>query len=173
MAYALSSQVAFQARDYPAALEHASQAIALDKQFWIGYMMRGQVLEQSGQYEPALEALAIAARFSGNNSKPVGLRGYVLAKAGRREEARTVLSELDALSRKRFVPPFAMALVHAGLGERDLVFEWLDRAFDVHDIHLMYLPVDPKWDAYRADPRFEALLERCGFIAPSKVPSVS
>jgi len=123
LTYALSSQVAFQARDYPAAFDHASQAIALDRQFWIGYMMRGQALEQSGQYEPALEALAIAARFSGNNSKPVGLRGYALAKAGRREEAETVLAELEALSRKRFVPPFAMALVNAGLGERDAVFE--------------------------------------------------
>jgi TolB-like protein/DNA-binding winged helix-turn-helix (wHTH) protein/Tfp pilus assembly protein PilF len=173
LAYALSSQVAFQARDYPAALDHASQAIALDQQFWIGYMMRGQALEQSGQQQPALDALAIAARFSGDNSKPVGLRGYVLAKAGRREEARQVLGELEAFSRKRYVPPFAMALVHAGLGEHDRVFDWLARAFDAHDIHLMYLPVDPKWDPYRADRRFEALMERCGFTASSKAASVS
>ena len=172
LTYAMSSQVAFQARDYAAAFDHASQAVALDQQFWIGHIMRGQALEQSGQYGPALEALAIAARFSGNNSKAVGLRGYVLGKAGRRQEARQVLEELEALSRKRFVPPFAMALVHAGLGERDKVFEWLDRAFDAHDIHLMYLTVNPKWDAYRADPRFEALLSRCGFTGPVKAETV-
>lgn len=172
MTYAMSSQVAFQARDYAAALDHASQAIALDEQFWIGYMMRAQALEQMGQYEPALEAPAIAARFSGDNSKAVGLRGYTLGKAGRRQEARQVLEELEALGRKRFVPPYAMALVNAGLGERALVFDWLDRAFDVHDVHLMYLTVDPKWDAYRADPRFEALLERCGFGGPVKVTAV-
>ena len=92
----------------------------------------------------------------------------MLAKSGRRQEAREVLATLEALSQKRFVPPYAIALVHAGLGERDLVFEWLDRAFDVHDAHLIYLTVDPKWDPYRADPRFEALLERCGFTDPSK-----
>ena len=171
MAYAMSSQVAFQARDYPAALDHASQAIALDQEFWIGHMARGQALEQSGQYEPALDALTIAARYSGGNSKPVGLRGYVLGKAGRRQEAREVLSTLEALSRQRFVPPYAMALVHAGLGERDLVFEWLDRAFDAHDVHLIFLTVDPKWDPYRADPRFEALLARCGFPGPLKPAS--
>jgi hypothetical protein len=55
--------------------------------------------------------------------------------------------------------------VHAGLGERDAAFQWLDRAFDAHDVHLIYLPVDDKWDPYRADPRFQALLERCGFTA--------
>ena len=40
-----------------------------------------------------------------------------------------------------------MALVHAGLGERDLAFEWLDRAFDAHDVHLIFLTVNPKWES--------------------------
>jgi TolB-like protein/DNA-binding winged helix-turn-helix (wHTH) protein/Flp pilus assembly protein TadD len=165
MTYALSSQVAFQARDYPAALDHASQAIALDQEFWIGYIMRGQAAEQSGQSGLALEAVAVAARFSGDNSKALALRSYILAKAGRRDEAREVLATLEALSRKRYVPPYAMALVHAGLDERDAVFTWLDRALDARDVHLIYLPVDPKWDPYRADPRFDALLMRCDFTA--------
>ena len=56
-----------------------------------------------------------------------------------------------------------MALIHAGLGERDLAFEALEAAYAAKDIHLIFLPVDPKWDAYRNDPRFQSVLERCGF----------
>jgi len=167
MTYALSSQIAFQARDYQAALDHASQAIALDHEFWIGHFMRGQAYEQSGQPERALDAFAIAARFSGDNSKTLALSGYVLGRTGHRDKARDVLTALDMLSRTRYVPPFAQALVHAGLGDRDAVFEWLNRAFDVHDVHLIYLPVDPKWDPYRSDPRFAALLARCDFNGTS------
>lgn len=163
MTYAYSSQIAFQARDYPTALDHASQAIALDQGLWIGYMMRGQAYEQSGRSELALDALAVAIRFSDSNSKPVALSGYIHAKAGRRDQAHEALATLEALSRRRYVPPYAMALVYGGLGQQDAVFEWLNRAFDVHDVHLIFLPVDPKWDPYRADPRFEALLVRCGF----------
>jgi TolB-like protein/DNA-binding winged helix-turn-helix (wHTH) protein len=171
MTYALSSQVAFQARDYPAALDHASQAIALDQEFWIGHIMRGQAAEQAGQSAVALEALDVAGRFSGGNSKALALRGYTLAKAGRGDAARDVLTTLEALSHKRYLPPYAMALVHAGLGERDAVFTWLDRAFDARDVHLVYLPVDPKWDPYRSDPRFDALLRRCAFMAENRVES--
>jgi hypothetical protein len=40
--------------------------------------------------------------------------------------------------------------------------EWLAKAYDARDVHLIYLPVDPKWDLYKADPRFQALLKRCG-----------
>ena len=161
--YALSSQVAFQARDFKAAADHASQAIALVPELWIGQMMRGQAYEQSGETDLALNALAIAERFSGGNSKPVSLRGYILARTGRRDQARELLAGLEARSREHYVPPYAMALVHAGLGDRDAVFEWLTRALEVRDAHLIYLPADPKWDAYRSDPQFDALVKRCAF----------
>ena len=161
--YAMSSQLEFQARDYQAALEAARRAIALDPEFWIGYIMQGQALDRMNQAEPAIESLVQAGRFSGRNSKSVSLRGYVLAKAGWRDEARHVLETLQAAARERYVPPCAVALVHAGLGERDAAFECLDRAYAARDVHLMFLPVDPKWDDYRQDPRFAALLSRCAF----------
>jgi TolB-like protein/Flp pilus assembly protein TadD len=162
MTHALSSQVAFQGRDYPGALDHARQAIVLDPEFWIGYMMLGQAYERLGEGDLALEALTNAARFSGRNSKVLSLRAYIHAKA-RANEAREVLRTLDAVSRERYVPPYALALVSAGLGEHDAVFEWLDRAYHDRDVHLIFLTVDPKWDPYRTDPRFEDLLQRCGF----------
>jgi TolB-like protein/Tfp pilus assembly protein PilF len=163
MSYALSSQVAFQAREYPAAIEHARHAILIGPDLWIGYMQLGQAYQQMGETAVALEALTDAARRSHGNSKAISLKGYLLAKMGRVNEARDVLNTLDATS--HYVPPYAMALVHLGLDDREQVFAWLDRAYDARDVHLIYLPVDPKWDSYRADPRFVALLARCGFPA--------
>src|SRR4030095_14875867 len=101
---ALSSQVAFQARDYRAALDHARQAIVLDPEFWIGHMMRGQALEQLGEYKGALEALTTAARFSGENSKALALRAYVLAKTGRADDASAMLRTSKKSPRPRNCP---------------------------------------------------------------------
>jgi len=56
-----------------------------------------------------------------------------------------------------------MALINAGLAQRESAYTWLERAYDARDVHLIYLTVDPKWDSYRAEPRFEALIARCGF----------
>jgi TolB-like protein/Flp pilus assembly protein TadD len=165
MVHAMSSQVAFQGRDYPAAVEHARQAIIVDPEFWIGHVQLGQAYEQLGRSDPAFEALMNAGRFSDGNSKAMSFRGHLLAKLGRVDEARDLLRTLEAVSRDRYVPPHAMALVHVGLGARDAVFEWLDRAYEARDVHLIFLPVDPRWDAYRADPRFGALLARCGFAS--------
>lgn len=168
LSHALSSQVAFQARDYAGALQHANRAIALDQHFWIGHQMRGQALESSGDHDLALKALATAARLSRQNSKPLSLTGYILGRSGRTAEARDLLGALEMASRQRYVPPYALALVHAGLGDADAAFEWLDRAYAARDVHLMFLTVDVKWDRYRSDPRFQSLLARCGFSAGGK-----
>jgi TolB-like protein/Flp pilus assembly protein TadD len=161
--HAMSSQVNFWAHDCTAAVEHAQQATVIDPDFWVGYMMRGQALEQLGENALAFEALAIAGRLSDGNSKPLSLRGYLQAKLGQLKEARETLSMLEEAARTKYVPPYAMALVHAGLNEPEAVFEWLDRAFLVRDAHLIFLTVDPKWDSYRVAPRFGTLLQRCGF----------
>ena len=162
---ALSSQVAFQAHDLGAAADFARRAIALDPRFWIGYVELGQAYAALEDYELAVGLLTDATRLSGGNSKAISLRGYVLAKMGESERAREVLGSLQAASAHRYVPSYAMALVSAGLGETETMFDALARAFDDRDVHLMYLPVDMKWDPYRTDPRFVHLLDRCGFTA--------
>jgi Flp pilus assembly protein TadD len=172
LAHAMSAQVAFQGRDYPGALEHARQAIVVDPEFWIGYMQSGQAYEQLGQADLALDAFNNAARFSGGNTKAISHRGHVLAGSGRPAEAREILKTLEAMSRERYVPPYARALVHAGLGDREAAFASLDQAYEARDVHLIFLTVDPKWDPYRGDPRFAALLARCDFMrsAPPDTP---
>jgi TolB-like protein/DNA-binding winged helix-turn-helix (wHTH) protein/Tfp pilus assembly protein PilF len=163
MSFAISSQVAFQARDNAQAVEYGRRAILMDSSLWIGYSELAQAYEQTGKTDLAMAALTDAVRFSGGNSKSISLKGYLLGKAGRVTEAQEVRRTLEAAARERYVPPYAMALVSAGLGEDDVLFEWLDKAYTARDVHLIYLPVDPKWDRYRRDPRFAALLRRCGF----------
>ena len=172
MSYALSSQVAFQAHDYSAAIEFANRAIQMRPELWIGYMQLAQAHASLGDTAVALEMLTEAARRSQQNSKAISLRGYVLAKAGQDNEAREVLKTLEEWSRDRdrYVPPYAMALVHLGLTRRTKRSPGSSKAYAARDVHLIYLPVDPKWDPYRADPRFVDLLARCGFPASTPGP---
>jgi tetratricopeptide (TPR) repeat protein len=154
----MSSGERLLARDYSSALELAQRATAVGPSFWIAHLRLAEVYERLGKSELALEALEKAEALSGN-SKMLSLRGYILAKSGRTKQAEEVLRTLQRTERERYVPPYAMALVYAGLGQRDSPFEWLERAVAEHDVHLVSLE-DPKWDALREDPRFRALVQR-------------
>jgi TolB-like protein/Tfp pilus assembly protein PilF len=163
MTHAISALVATQAGDYTSALAHGRRATIIDSEFWIGHAQQAHALAQLGQHEAALEALMRTGRFSGGNHMTLAAKGHLLATLGRTAEARDVLRTLEEGTRERYVPPATVALVYAGLGDRAQVFEWLEKAYRAHDVHLAFLPVDPRWAAYRADPRFRDLVARCGF----------
>ncbi|MCA1583944.1 MAG: winged helix-turn-helix domain-containing protein [Acidobacteria bacterium] len=159
--HSMSAQIAFSARDFQAAEKHASQALMAEPDFWVAHWQLGQARQQMGQAEPALEALREATRLSNGNSKPVSLSAYILATIGQVSEAREMLFDLEQRSQSRYVPPSAMALVYAGLNDDANVFECLDDALTVRDVHLIYAPLDPKWDRFRKHKRFQSLLRQC------------
>jgi TolB-like protein/Flp pilus assembly protein TadD len=169
MMYALSAHAALLARDVATGLEFARQATVIGPSFWIGYYQLAWAYERLGRADASLEALAQADVVSGGNSKMISLRGYVLATSGRRSEAEGVLRTLETIVQDRYVPPYALALVHAGLGQWDRALDWLRHAYDVRDVHLIWLPTDPKWDPLRSDASFQRLLDRCGFTTPADV----
>ena len=87
------------------------------------------------------------------------------AISGDRQQALEFLDELKALSRQQVVSPDLVAWVYAGLGD-DEMFAWLDKACEERSVLLPWLVLAPTADAYRADPRFQALLRRMGLSPP-------
>jgi TolB-like protein/cytochrome c-type biogenesis protein CcmH/NrfG len=170
---ALSSQIAFAAGDLVNAVHFAREAIVIDPEFWIGHFQLAQACVHLHQNEAALDALNQASRLSGGNSKALSLRGYLLAKMNRTAEVLEILQTFETISQsqERFVPPYAFALIHAGLGNIDIALDHLERSYQMHDVHLNFLTIDPKWDPLRRQPRFVSLLERCDFhvVAPGRV----
>ena len=91
-----------------------------------------------------------------------GSLGNTYARAGRITEARATIPKLEEHLRKDGIGTYEIALVYAGLGEKDEAFQWLEKAYAVRDKGLTYLKIDPPLDPLRSDPRFQDLLRRVG-----------
>jgi len=73
-----------------------------------------------------------------------------------------VLSDLQELQGQRYVSPYTVAAIYAGLRDQDQTFKWLENAYEERDIWLMNLKVDPVFSKLRSNPRFSELLVRTG-----------
>ncbi|HET8775397.1 MAG TPA: hypothetical protein VFP80_16475 [Thermoanaerobaculia bacterium] len=69
---------------------------------------------------------------------------------------------------KEYVSAHYMALIHAGLGMRDRVFEHLEQAIDERQPYLVLLNVEPPFRGLHADPRFQELVRRIGIPAAGR-----
>jgi DNA-binding SARP family transcriptional activator len=89
------------------------------------------------------------------------LLGFLLARAGRTAEARQILGTFLERSRRRGDVSGEIAMVYAGLGDRERSFAWLERARVERTLVLDHLPVI--LDRLRPDPRVELIRRRLGF----------
>ena len=115
-----------------------------------------------GRYEEAIQAFEKAKEVSGGGTYSLTALAHAVALAGRRDEAERRLLELEEIGKRKFVSPYSLAAVHVALGDADRAFEHLDRAVKGHDRALIWLPVAPRFNRVRSDPRFRAILKTVG-----------
>lgn len=162
LTFANSAVVALEADEPQAAFEFATQAVAINPEFWPGYLHLGNAQLALGDNVAALEAFSNAEKFSGGGAvRATSSRAYTLAKLGRTDEARDVLAELISRSAEHYVPPQLVAFVHAALDEVDPAFEWLERALADDDVSCFSLANERKLENLRTDVRFESLISHC------------
>jgi TolB-like protein len=150
------------ARRYDAAVAQLRRTLAIDSSYDLAHAQLAREYVQLGRCTDALAELrgrtgVFAPYYEGS------IVGYAAGFCGRTTEARQSLDTMLArIERGMYVSPEAVAIVYAGLGDKDQAFAWLDRAFDDRTWSLYLLRVEPMLDGLRGDPRFAALIRRVG-----------
>ncbi len=62
-----------------------------------------------------------------------------------------------------YVRPTSIAASFAGAGDRDAMFQYLEKAYQERDSQLLFLQIDPSFQRFRSDPRLQDLARRIGF----------
>ena len=133
--------------------------LELDPNYWGGYQELGLALERKKQFPEAIASLE-KARLLDNNPSVSGYLGFAYAEAGKKAEAQRVLDELKELSKKQYVPAYSIAIIYAGLNDKDQAFEWLNKAYGDRSFYIALLKFESTLDNLRPDPRFKELLKR-------------
>jgi len=88
--------------------------------------------------------------------------GRDYARGDNKGAIRDWMKEWEKRSRRQYVPSFWPAFLYANLGDMDDGFRWLEKAYQEHSWCMLYLNLDPIWDAIRGDPRFAEYGRKAG-----------
>ena len=64
--------------------------------------------------------------------------------------------------KQSYVSAYDIAVIHQGLGDKDRVFEWLEKAYQERNADLVHIRGDPRLSTLQSDPRFQDLIKRIG-----------
>lgn len=146
-------------RRYDEAIAQCQHAGELDVHYPRVYLWLGHAYMGKQEYEKALAAYQKSVHGIGYHNTFVA---QPLVKLGRREEAAKMLQELEHDAERLYIRNEALAAGLGAVGEMDKAFMYLGRAVDARSAGMIYLNVDPVYDALRADPRFAAVVAQVG-----------
>ena len=116
----------------------------------------------TGRYPQAITELQAEEGGRAPTEIVLASLGQIYGLQGKKQEAEKVLAELMQRSKKTYVSPSLLAYVYVGLGDREHTLSALEQAFQEHDQEMIYLKVDPMFDQFHSDPRFQELLRSMG-----------
>ena len=155
-------------RDFDEAIEQASGALDLDPNFYLAHLVKGWAYEQKSQFEEALDSFENTRSSAGPIPLVLSSLAHAHALCGATKEATKLLNDLKGMATERYVPPLDIAVVYAGLSEKELALEWLEKAYADRTPRLSSVCLDPRFDSLRTEPRFTALLNNMGLNAPAQ-----
>jgi len=148
------------ARRYDEAIEQLRGTVQMDPEFYWAHRFLGMALDLKGDTTGALAEFTKAFQL---NDDPAGLGfiGHAQARMGHEKEARARLDQMNDAAKRRYVAPYAFALIHLALGDKDQALDWLEKAAQERGLtYFNFIKVDPFLDPLRGDPRFEAVMQK-------------
>jgi eukaryotic-like serine/threonine-protein kinase len=150
------------ARQYDQARDQALKALKMEPDDPWAQNVLGWAYEQKSMYEPAIAAFQQSVKVSGDSIMANAALGHVYGVAGKKREAQEILAKLIERSKGDYVSTYDVAIVCAGLGDKDQAFQWLEKAFQERAHYLVHIKWEPRFENLHSDPRFQNLLRRIG-----------
>jgi TolB-like protein/Tfp pilus assembly protein PilF len=155
------------ARQYDRSVEVLEKIIDMEPNFLAAHSVLGNAYAQAERYEHAMaEYQKVLELCKGVTVVETAMKvviAHAYARWGKRSKAMKILDEVTKASATgTCVSPYSIAGVYAALGQGEPAFEWLDKACEQHDLHLVSMKVDPSLDGVRSDSRFADLVRGVG-----------
>ena len=147
-------------RRYDEAAQQLQGVIKIEPTFSFAHVYLGYAYLMKGMYKEAIAEYQTQLSLEGETTSTLCYLGYALAQSGKRSEAQATLDKLKTT--KAYVSPAELAVLYAGLGDKEGAIASLEKAYAAHDLQMQYLKVEPHYDSLRGEPRFQDLMRKVG-----------
>jgi tetratricopeptide (TPR) repeat protein len=152
-------------RRWNAALSHFRRRHEIDPHNNTAALFLAQTLFRTGQIAESIALFRSQTDVPREDAEyrfAVRSLGYTYGATNDLENARAMLARLRELAKTHPVPSFDYALIHAGMGDREMAFKYLEQSYREHSIWMQFIKVEPMLDRLWDDPRFADLVRRVG-----------
>ena len=156
------ANILYDGQKYDEAIEENRKVLDLDPGFRWAHHSIGEDYVEKGMFKEGIAELTMGLDPERRNPHFLGKLAYGMARGGDRSGAVKIIEDMIRQSRQRYIPPSQIAAVYAGLGDKEQVMAWLEKAYTMRDSWLPGIGVDAPFNPLHSDPRFREFVARIG-----------
>jgi serine/threonine protein kinase/Tfp pilus assembly protein PilF len=150
--------VYFNCRRFEDSLKIHQQIVETNTAYPFANLSYSWVLCHVGKYDEAIDEAQKGFDLAPENPMYRSGLANAFAAAGKTAEAEEILGELAQISEEKYVSPYMLGVVYMSLGENDKALEFLKNAAEIRDTWILWIAVNPQFDALRDDARYQEIL---------------
>ncbi|MEL0108194.1 MAG: hypothetical protein VW802_14770 [Rhodospirillaceae bacterium] len=166
MAYANRAWQYLQAEWFTRARKHFKKIRKTHPKHWSGPWGLGHYYWRRDDPDEAINMFKAAVKIDPENTFILASLGHVYGLTGKAGPAQKILATMLDISRSRYVSPIHIAMIYAGLGNRNAAFDWLEKALTQRAHGVAWINVTKEFHPLHDDPRFQTLLKRLKLTRP-------
>jgi TolB-like protein/DNA-binding winged helix-turn-helix (wHTH) protein/tetratricopeptide (TPR) repeat protein len=152
-------------RNFREALKNAQKAVELGPNMFTPHRELNKAYLFLGRYTEALQECRTGLQLLGGHSRRVQAEiADIYAQSGQPGQAEAILAKLLEPDAAEPEPTYAIGVVQAGLGHKDVALGFLEKAVDHKMVQAIWMNADPELDALRGDQRYQDLVRRAGLL---------
>ena len=148
--------------NYDSAIKKLQLSLQLNSKYPLAHIWLGRCYQAKKMYPQAIAEFKTILANAPHWSVAMAQIGNVYGVSGDKINSQKVLDTMLLLSKKQFVTAYGVALVYAGLNEKDNVFTWLNKAYEERSNWMVWVKSDPRWIPFQSDKRYAELVNRVG-----------
>jgi TolB-like protein/Flp pilus assembly protein TadD len=148
------------AGNYEDAIEVGVETTEREPQYVLARWALGLAYEAAGDMDLALAEFGMAAALSGRSPGMLAALAHNHAIRGQTQAAVEILTQMHALSAKRYVAAYDLATVYLGMGDDEQALNYLEKAFQERSPWIVTLPLEPRVQRLRTSVFFQSLLRK-------------
>jgi TolB-like protein/Tfp pilus assembly protein PilF len=153
----------YYARHYEEAITQLRSVLQTSPKFPLAHLWLGRAYEQKGMYSEAITEFQQAGTALKDWPVIIAAAGHTYGQWGHKSDAIAALSRMNELTKEEYVTPYGVALIFAGLDDKEQAINWLRKAHEERSHWLVWLNLDPRFDNIRSDRRFQEILQQMRF----------
>jgi TolB-like protein len=159
----VEAHVLFYGRQYDAALGQLAKLQEMEGDFPPIYWTRAHVYEAIGKQDEACQNMLKTFDLGSGHLPWFAELEKVRVRSGWRAAWEQWIQGMLDPKGTGYVQPYYLVEPYVDLGRDEEAITWLGRAAEAHDVEIVFIKVDPRFDRLRANPRFQEIVHSLNF----------